>query len=88
MLLCLTCCAKFVVCKVAVVAVVVLDLHAVLGGKAFKSALGIKGLLQGKIACHKIDKSEMQVVVNKNGHIIVASLGECTLCLAIETWLS
>ncbi len=27
-------------------------------------------------------------MVNKNGHILVASLGERTLCLAIETWLS
>ncbi len=27
-------------------------------------------------------------MVNKDGHILVASLGECTLCLAIETWLS
>jgi hypothetical protein len=44
LLLCLTCCAKFVVCKAAIVAVVVLDLHAVLGSEAFKSALGIKGL--------------------------------------------
>ena len=27
-------------------------------------------------------------MVDKDGHIPVASLGECTLCLAIETWLS
>ncbi len=57
-LLCLTCRAKFVVCKAAVVTMVVLDLHVVLGGEAFKSALGIKGLQQGKIACHEIDKLE------------------------------
>jgi hypothetical protein len=59
LLLCLTCRAKFVVRKAAIVAMVVLDLHAVLGGKAFKSALGIEGLQEGKIACHQINKSEM-----------------------------
>ncbi len=87
MLLRLTCRSKYVVRKAAVVAVVVLDLHAVLGCKAFKSSLGIEGLRQGKIARHQIEKLETQVVVNKDGHIPVASLGECTLCLAIETWL-
>ncbi len=79
---------KLVVCKAAVVAVVVLDFHVVLDCIVFKSALGIKGLRQGKIVCHQIDKFEMQVVVNKDGRILVASLGECTLRPAIETWLS
>ncbi len=87
LLLHLTCHAKLVVSKAATIAVVVLDLHAVLGSEAFKSKLGIKCLQQGKIAHHQIDKLEMRVVVNKDGHITVASLGECTLCLAIETWL-
>ena len=44
LLLCLTCHMKFVVREAAVVAMVVLDLHAVLGGEAFKSTLGIEGL--------------------------------------------
>ncbi len=44
LLLCLTCRTKFVVREAAVVAMVVLDLHAVLGGEAFKSTLGIEGL--------------------------------------------
>ncbi len=55
LLLCLTCHAKFVVPEAAVVAVVVLDLRAVLGGKVFESLLGIKGLQGGKIACHQIE---------------------------------
>ncbi len=88
LLLCLSCCAKFVVRKAAIVAMVVLDLHAVLGGEAFKCALGIKGLQRDKIDRHQIDKLETQVVVNKDGHILVASLSEGTLRLAIEIWLS
>jgi hypothetical protein len=44
LLLCLHCHAKFIVRKAAIVAMVVLDLHAMLGGKEFKSKLGIKGL--------------------------------------------
>jgi hypothetical protein len=39
LLLCLTCCAKLVVREAAIVAMEVLDLHAVLSGKAFKSDL-------------------------------------------------
>jgi hypothetical protein len=58
LLLCLTCRAKFVVRKAAIVAMVVLDSHTVLGGKTFESAFGIKGLQGGKNACRQIDKSE------------------------------
>jgi hypothetical protein len=79
--------AKHAVRKATVVAVVVLDVHSVLGGKTFKGALCIDGLGQGKIARHKVDKLEMGEMVDKNGGIAIARFYECAFCLAIKSWL-
>jgi hypothetical protein len=55
-----------VVIESPIVAVVMLYLYAVFGSKLFERALGLEGLLGGKIE-HEMDESEAREVVHKDG---------------------
>jgi hypothetical protein len=70
-----------------VVAVVVGDFYAVLGGELLECALGINGLGRGEIRCHQINVLQPRKMVNEDGGIFVACLGEALLGLAEEAWL-
>ncbi len=74
-------------CKAAIVAVVVLDLYAVFGGKLLKCLFCIDSLGRGEITCHQVDQLEPGEVIDEHRGIAVASFGECAFCLAIEPWL-
>jgi hypothetical protein len=76
------------VCKAPIIAVVMGDLDAVLGGETLERALGIDGLRWCRIQCHQVDILKAGEMVHKNGGVLVAHLGEASLCLAIETRLS
>ncbi len=73
--------------KAPVVAVVVGNLYAVLGGKPLECALGINGLGRGEIRRHQINVLQPRKMVDEDGGIFVACLGEAPLGLAEETWL-
>jgi hypothetical protein len=66
---------------------VVGDLDPMLGGKAFKGVLGLECLGRSLIGCHEVDVLESREMVNKDGGILVASLGETALGLAKEARL-
>ncbi len=70
-----------------IVTVVVGDFYAVLGGKPLKCALGIDNLGRGEIRHHQINVLQPQKMVDEDGGIFVACLGEASLGLAEETWL-
>jgi hypothetical protein len=80
--------AEHTVHKSTVVAVVMLHSHPVLSGKSFECTLRINGLGRGKVACHKVNKLEMQIVVNKDCCVLVACLGKRALCLGVKPRLS
>ncbi len=67
-----------IVCKTAIVAVVVEDADAMLLGKVLKGLLGIHGFLRGEL-CHQMDVLEPGVVVHEAGGRCVMLLGECPL---------
>ncbi len=79
--------AEHAVCKAAVVAVVVLDSYAVFGGELLKCLFCIDSLGQGEITPCQVEELEPGEVIDKDCGIAVASFGECTFCLAIESWL-
>jgi hypothetical protein len=66
---------------------VVGDLDPMIGGKVFKGVLGLECLVRSKIGCHEVDVLEAREIVNKDGGILVASLGETALGLAKEARL-
>jgi hypothetical protein len=80
--------AEHTVRELTVVAVVMLHLHPVLSGKLFKCKLCIDGLGRGKVACHKVNKLETQIVVDKYCCVLVACLGKHALCLGVKPRLS
>ncbi len=73
--------------KAAVVAMVVLDLHAMLSCKLFEGTFCIDGLFRGEVSHHDVDKLQAGVVVDEDGGVAESGFGECPLCLAIEAWL-
>ncbi len=66
---------------------VVGDLDPMLSGKAFEGVLGLKCLGRSQIGCHEVYRLEAREVVNKDGGILVPSLGETALSLAKEARL-
>jgi hypothetical protein len=79
--------AEHTVSKATIVAMVVLNAHAVLGGKLFEGMFCVDGLGGGQVACHEVDKLEAGVVVHEDSCIPVAGLGECSFCLPVKSWL-
>ncbi len=55
-----------VVCESSVVAVIMQNFYAVFGSELFERALGLEGLLGGKIK-HEMNESEAREVVHKDG---------------------
>jgi hypothetical protein len=80
--------AEHTVCESTVVAVVMLHLHPLLSGESFKCMLHIDGLSRGKVACHKVNKLEMRIVVDKDCCVPVACLGKRAHCLGVKPRLS
>ena len=68
----------------ALVAVIMLYLYAVFGSKLFERALGLEGLLGGKIE-HEMNESEVQEVVHKDGGTGVSLFGKFSFQLRKET---
>jgi hypothetical protein len=73
--------------KAPVVAVVVGNFYAMLGGKPLECSLGIDGLGRGEIQRHQINVLQPWKMVNEDDGIFVACLGEAPLGLAEEAWL-
>ncbi len=80
--------AEHTVSKATIVAMVVLNAHAVLGGKLLEGMFCINGLGGGQVAHHEVvDKLEAGVVVHEDSCIPVAGLAECSFCLPVKSWL-
>ena len=73
--------------KAPIVAVVVCNLHSVLGGIALERMLGINGFGRSQVCCHQIHKLQTREIVHKNSGILVVGPGKLPLCLSEETWL-
>jgi len=73
-----------VVVEVPVVAVVVEDLHAVLGGECLEGAFGSESF-GGCIVDFEVDEAQTAEVVNKNGGAPVAPPGEFAFHLRQES---
>ncbi len=78
------CLLESVVIKLSVVAVIMLDANAVLGGKGLECSLGGDGL-DGGVIDLEMDESQTRVVVHKDGRAPVALLGKCPLQLGKES---
>jgi hypothetical protein len=87
LLLLLAILAKKGVREAPIVAMVVINANAMLGGEAFKGAFRQDGFPRGKIAGHEIDELEAGEVIDENGGIAVARLGESPFCLRVKTRL-
>ena len=72
----LTCLFEGVVGKLPIVAVIVLDGDAMLGGILLECQFGGQGRLCGVIDL-EVHKAQTRVVVHKNGAALVPLLGEC-----------
>jgi hypothetical protein len=73
-----------VVRESSVVAVIMQNFYAVFGSKLFKRALGLEGLLGGKIE-HEMNESEAREVVHKDGGASVSLFGKFSFQLREET---
>jgi hypothetical protein len=76
-----------VVGKLPVVAMVMLNLYAILGGKGLEGAFGGNGLNR-RIIGLKVNKAEVAVVVNKDSCTPVPPFGEFPFHLRVEPNLS
>ncbi len=76
-----------IVHKAPIIAMIMGDADAMLGGEALECVLRLEGLVGREVACHEVDKLKLRKMINKNGGIAVACLGESPLCLPIKTWL-
>jgi hypothetical protein len=75
-----------IVRELSVVAVIMQNFYAVFGSKLFERALGLEGLLGGKIK-HEMDESEAREVVHKDGGAGVSLFGKFSFQLRKETHL-
>jgi len=78
------CLLEGIVIKSSIVAVIMLDANAVLGGKGLKCFLGSYGL-DSRVIDLEMDESQTRVVVHKDGSAPVALLGKCPLQLGKES---
>ena len=76
-----------VVVEVPVVAVVVEDLHAVLGGECLEGAFGCESF-RGCIIDLEVDEVQVAEVVNEDGGAPIAPLGEFAFHLCEESHFS
>ena len=82
----LACGDKCIVCKLAIITMVVLDLHSMLGCKLLKGLFCSNGFFRIERR-HQMHILEVQEVVDENRGIAVVLLGECPLVLAKEASL-
>jgi hypothetical protein len=82
------CLLEGVIVKLSVVAVIMLDANAMLGGKGLKCSPGGNGL-DGGVIDLEMDELQTRVVVHKAGPAPVALLGKCPLQVGkrIPLWL-
>ena len=82
------CLLEGVIVKLSVVAAIMLDANAMLGGKGLKCSPGGNGL-DGGVIDLEMDELQTRVVVHKAGPAPVALLGKCPLQVGkrIPLWL-
>ena len=76
--------AEHTVSEATIVAMVVLNAHAVLGSKSFEGMFCVDGLGGSQVARHEVEELEAGVVVHEDSRIPVAGLGECSFCLPVK----